>query len=289
LLPRAKLTTKLALPLSVKKFAGLVVGSLASGIGLLALSAPAQAIVSCTGNNVFGSTATGSGKNCGVLPVGATFELDVTEFFAGLGTLPFNDTQFGIGIVTSGTSQVAFSNVSAVVTGIAGFPPNDIFSSDPIAIWAETLEPVTPVLPALGQPNPAGTALAASGFIYSAPTNMTNGPIAPLDTFREISFAFTQTGEGQFGSFKASPNDIFLTKVDRFLITGTLTSVGTGDPLATNIISFGVGPAGRPDPGTTFGGFFTAAVPGPLPIAGAGAAFAWSRKLRRKQKLGAGC
>ena len=267
----------------MNKSVGLVVGSLASALGLVALSSPAHAIVSCTGNGTFGSTATGSGNNCGVLPVGATFELDVTQFFADLGTDPFDTTQFGIGIVTSGQSQVAFSNVKAVVTGIAGFPPNDVFDSDPVAIWAQTLEPaVTPDLPDLGQPGPAGSALAASGFTYSA----TDGPIAPLGTFREISFAFTETGEGQFGSFKASPDEILLTKVDRFLITGTLTSVGTGDPLATNIISFGVGPAGIPVAGTTFGGFFTAQVPGPLPIAGAGAAFAWSRRLRRKQKLG---
>jgi hypothetical protein len=259
------------------KTVGLVVGSLASALGLVALSSPAHAIVSCTGNSTFGSAAAGSGNNCGVLPVGATFELDVTQFFADLGSDPFDTTQFGVGIITSGTSQVSFTNVQAVVTGIAG----TAFDSDPIAIWAQALQPLDPVIGGLGEPNPFGSALDSNGFVYSS-----SNIFAINDLARAVSFSFTQTGTGGFGSFKASPDEIGLAQVNRFLITGQLASVGTGDPLASNIISFAVGPAGIPASGTTFGGFFTAAVPGPLPIAGVGAAFAWSRRIRRKQKLG---
>jgi hypothetical protein len=259
----------------VKKFAGLVVGSLASGIGLLAISSPAQALVSCTGNNTFGSAAGGSGANCGVLHVGGTFELDVTSFFASLGTSPFDGTQFGVGIVTSGQSQVSFSNVMAVVTGMAGMTS---FNSDPISIWGSTTGPAPS---GLGNPNPFGSATGAN-FAYSA----TNGPVAPTGAFREISFNFADLGVGGFGSWKASPTQVGLTQVDRFIITGKLDSVGTGDPDASNIISFAVGPGGIPVSGSTVGGYFTAQVPGPLPLAGVAAAFAWSRRLRRKQAVG---
>jgi hypothetical protein len=262
----------------VKKFAGLVVGSLASGIGLLAISSPAQALVSCTGNKTFGSAAGGSGANCGVLHVGGTFELDVTSFFASLGTSPFDGTQFGVGIVTSGQSQVSFSNVKAVVSGELTPLATPIPFAGPIAIWGGTTDPAPS---GLGDPNPFGSALAVNGFTYSAAS-----PAGTLGAFQEISFDFTQTGVGGFGSWKASPNDIKLTKVDSFIITGKLDSVGTGDPDASNIISFAVGPGGIPVSGSTVGGYFTAQVPGPLPLAGVAAAFAWSRRLRRKQAVG---
>lgn len=224
----------------------------------------------------FGSAAADSGANCGFLGVGGTFELEVTSFFAGLGTDPFDLTHFGIGVITSGQSQVSFSNVKAVVTGTAnGFP----FTSSPIAIWGGDLGGA-PM--GLGDPNPFGS--ATTNFSYAA----SNGPVAPFNAFREISFAFNNTGVGGFGSWKASPDQISLTSVTSFIITGQLDSVGTGDPSATNIISFAAGPGGIPTPGSTVGRFFTTQVPGPLPIAGAGAAFAWSRRLRRKQKAGAG-
>jgi hypothetical protein len=138
--------------------------------------------------------------------------------------------------------------------------------------------------PDLGDPAPGGTA-ALPTFSYTA-SNKAPFKVFGEDVFREVTFAFNDIGFGAFGSFKASPTQIGLTEVDKFLIRGTLASVA--DPLAANVISFGVGPSGVPVAGETFGGFFTTQVPGPLPLAGVGAAFAWSRKLRRKQKVGLG-
>jgi hypothetical protein len=261
----------------VASLKGLAFGSLISGLGLLALSAPAEALVQCSGNNTLGSSATGSGANCGFLEVGQTFEIDVTDFFANLGDPTFDGTQFGIGIVTPGNTQVGISSLQGVVTGVA----NSIqFTDAPIAIWASDLSKTNP---SLGAPAPFGT--AATNFTYT-PGNQAPFQVFGEDVFREVTFAFNDIGFGAFGSFKASPDQIALTKVDKFLITGTLASVA--DPLAANVISFGVGPAGIPMEGETFGGFFTTQVPGPLPLAGAGAAFAWSRKLRRKQKVALG-
>jgi len=259
----------------VASLKGLAFGSLISGLGLLALSAPAEALVTCAGNANFGSSATGSGANCGFLGVGQTFEIDVTDFFNDLGNSSFDQTPFGIGIVTPGATTVAFSEVKAVVTGTAS---TGTLTNNAIAIWANDVADV--FLPPLGNPAPFGTATAAT-FFYQA-----DDFFMPGNAFREIQFSFGQTGLGGFGSIKASPDLIGLTKVDKFLITGKLTSVG--DAFVPNVISFGVGPAGIPMDGETFGGFFTTQVPGPLPLAGAGAAFAWSRKLRRKQKVGLG-
>jgi hypothetical protein len=129
----------------VASLKGLAFGSLISGLGLLALSAHAEAIVKCDGNGMFGSSATGSGANCGFLGVGQTFEIDVTDFFASLGDPIFDATKFGIGIVTPGNTLVGISNLQGVVTGKAGFNPMTEapgfiqFTNDPIAIWAENL------------------------------------------------------------------------------------------------------------------------------------------------------
>lgn len=259
----------------VKKFVGLAAASVASGIGLLVLSSPAQALVSCTGNSNFGSAATGSGANCGFLGAGDTFQIDVTDFFNDLGDTTFDATAFGIGIVTPGGTTVSFSNVQAVVTGTASTGP---INNSPIAIWAE--EVTDTFSPPLGDPAPFGTAQSGT-FGYTASNFFNAG-----NAFRTIAFEFGETGFGAFGSIKASPSLINLTTVSQFLITGTLDSVG--DDLAPNVISFAVGPAGIPTPGSTFGGFFTTTVPGPLPLAGVGAAFAWSRRLRRKQGVGSG-
>jgi hypothetical protein len=269
----------------VASLKGLAFGSLISGLGLLALSAPAEAILQCQGigakfgETEFGTATTGSGKNCGFLGAGGDFSINVTDFFTGrLGTEPFDMTQFGVGIITAGTSQVSFSNVQAVVNGTVFGNP----FAGPIAIWGEDLGSA-PM--GIGDPAPFGSALGAN-FSYQA----FDDEDSPLGAFRGIDFSFNNLGVGGFGSWKASPDQIQLTAVESFLITGRLESVGTGDPSSTNIISFAVGPGGFPaadnDFATigTFGGYFTTQVPGPLPLAGVGAAFAWSRKLRRKQK-----
>jgi hypothetical protein len=267
------IVASLGLSLFTAKIKGLSIGICASGLAFGALATPAQAVVQCAGNANFGSSSTGSGANCGFLDVGQTFEIDVTEFFADLGTIGFDTTQFGIGIVTPGNTLVGISSLQAVVTGTVGL---QTFTNAPIAIWAQNLGITNP---GLGAPAPGGTA-ALPTFAYTA-ADQAPFTVLGANVFREVSFSFNDLGFGAFGSFKASPDQIVLTQVDQFLIRGTLSSVA--DPLAANVISFGVGPAGIPTPGTTFGGFFTTQVPGPLPIAGAGAAFAWSRRLRRRQ------
>jgi hypothetical protein len=234
-------------------------------IGTAASSPAEAAVISCTGSGNSGSIAAGYGANCGFLGVGDTFRIDVTSFFSRLGSASFNRTPIGIGVTSSGGTPVSFQNLSAVVTGIAD---GQRFTIDKPAIFGSA--PYTPF----------GSA-ATPGFKYT-----TNGaPVYSFGSFKSVDFTFGTQGAGGFGSMNASPKEIGLTQIDEFLIVGSLASVG--NKFTNNIVSFGVGPAGMPMRGSAFGGNFTTEVPGPLPIAGAGAAFAWSRKLRRKQKLAA--
>lgn len=242
----------------------------AFGIALAADAGPARAaIINCTGNSNLGSIATGSGANCGFLNVGDTFRLNITPFFSGLGTKGFNSTPIGIGMVTSGGSPVSFNNFSVVATGVAG---GKRFTLDKPGIFGA------------GPINGFGSA-ANTSFTYTPNGSRLNS----FGGFTSVNFAFGSQGAGGFSSLTGSPDGIGLTEVEEVLIVGRLASVG--NTFSNNIVSFGVGPAGKLTPGSTFAGNFrtggqsTTEVPGPLPIAGAGAAFAWSRRLRRRLKL----
>lgn len=228
--------------------------------------APAQA--ACVGNNTFGGIETGAGANCGTLAVGESFSIDVTSFFADLGNEEFNATNFGVGIVKGTGAGLTFSNVLARVTGIAGGFP---FMMSPIAIWGGE----DTMMIGTGPDNPFGSAPSGD---FPTVNYLASTPAGPLGAYREVAFSFGEAFGG-FGSGKASPDLIGLTEVTSFIIEGTLT--GATDSTNT-IISFGVGPDGIPSPGSTVGGYYS--VPGPLPLAGAGAAFAWSRSLRRRIK-----
>lgn len=252
-----------------------VLAGAALSITPLLFNAPAHA-VSVVGNSSFGSAATGSGFNGGTLGAGSSFSIDVTGFFSGLGTEPFNSTKFGVGIVKAPGSQVSFSKIGAKVKGIAGGTPFD----GNIAIWGGPgTSVVNNAFVTIGT-GPDSAFPGAPAFYLAADQNLDPDPLNPK-AYREISFTLDSLLPSGFGSGKATPFIIGLTQVDKFEIIGTLDSVTGPD----TIISFGVGPAGTPVAGQTFGAYFSASaspVPGPLPILGAGVAFGWSRTLRRR-------
>jgi hypothetical protein len=193
----------------------------------------------------FGSAATGSGQNCGFLGSGGEFAIDVTNYFTGrIGTDPFDMSQFGIGITTSGTSSVGFKNVRAEVKATLGGPFTPGPFEGAIAIWGDDLGPAPKWTPVgdIGDPNPFGSALKAT---YT-PTGL---PVMPLGAFRGVDFSFNNTGKGGFGSWKASPDQIGLTAVESFIIRGQLDFLGNQG--ANNIVSFAVGPGGVPIKGTS--------------------------------------
>jgi hypothetical protein len=135
---------------------------------------------------------------------------------------------------------------------------------------------VTAFLEPLGDPGfdttEFGIGVATSGgFAYTASNSSS------------LAFAFGDPGVGIFGGKAVTANGLGLLQVEQLLIRGRLNTVA--DPLASNVISFAVGRVGAPSPGSSVGGFFSTEVPGPLPLAGAAGAVAWSRRLRRKRKL----
>jgi len=229
--------------------------------GVLCLGSPVRALLlpaaaptpsSCQGNANQGSPSTGSGANCGLLTAGETFAIDVTAFLEPLGDPGFDTTEFGIGVATSGGSTLAVSELQALFSGRTS---NGHVVDLPLPVWAAT------------PGNAFGSALA-SGFAYTASNSSS------------LTFAFGDPGVGIFGGKAVTSNGLGLLQVEQLLIRGRLNTVA--DPLASNVISFAVGRVGAPSPGSSVGGFFSTEVPGPLPLAGAAGAMAWSRRLRRK-------
>jgi hypothetical protein len=231
-------------------------------------TAPAQAAaISCSGSSVYGSASTGIGANCGYLGAGDRFRIDITQFFSGLGTPSFNNTPIGIGVMSSGGSSVSFENLSVVGSGYAGgkrftFRKPGIFGAAPTSPLGSATKP---------------------GFAYT-----TNGPRSKsLGGYGSVNFAFGADGPGAFASLTGAPAQAGLSKIDKAFVVGRLASVG--NQYTNNVVSFGITQfnAQKSTPAAVHGGHFTTEVPGPLPIAGAGAAFTWSRKLRRRQRLAA--
>lgn len=220
---------------------------------------PAQA----SGGTVFcdGADATPPfvGASCGNLAVGDSFVIDVTEYFAPLGDPTFDGTAFGVGAISFAGGSLGFTDVQAIVDGVAGGNP---YPDSPIAIWAAAPD------------NPGGVSF------YEA-----TDPAGSFGAFQTAAFTFN-AGGGYLGSLKAPPSAIGLTEVDSFKIVGILSSFNgvTTHGTAAGSFSFGVGDANGPGgiPFSALGGNFNAPVPGPLPILGLGAAFAWSRGLRQR-------
>lgn len=208
-----------------------------------------------------------SGTNCGSLRIGETVEINLTSYFEPDGFAFANpDSPIALAIGTNGTSLVGFKDVVFSLTGTVDLGAGLTPFSGPAAVWGT---------------NPTGPFGSAITYNPSNP-----GPLP--DTFQTISFQFKDLGVGIFGGEAASASAIGLNLASVTKASIKATLVGGVNPTNPTIVSFGLGP--KPDPdaipaeGTTIGGFITTEVPGPLPIAGVGAAFAWSRNLRRKQR-----
>jgi hypothetical protein len=251
--------------------------AVAAGLPAVFAFAPAQA-APCLGNNTFSGTTPGSGANCGTLVVGENFSIDVTSYFAPLllGPSPtravFTGTPFAIGIVKGDGAGLSFSNVQARFTGRAS---SFEFINAPIAFWAGD--------------NTVGFGTGPNGSFGSAPsggfptvnylaTIQSNSFAQDFDAYQQAAFSFG-SAVGGFRSGGTSPSTFSIQRVDRFIVEGTLT--GSTNQASTQI-GFGFTPTSFPTGVVPVGGYYTVPVPGPLPLAGAGMAFAWSPTLRRR-------
>jgi len=236
-------------------------------LAFVAVASPAQAVLQCKGGATAEGSAVASGTDCGVLRLGETFALDLTEYFDNLNDPAFRDTLLAVGVTTSGGTPLAFTDVQVVVNGdTLGYGA----FNGPIAVWS------------LAPNQPFGSATKALGYQAANPSGS-------FGRYQSVDFSFDAPGFGGFSSDPGSPNSITLQSVSSFQIMGTLA--GLSKPSAANIIRFDVGPADTLSlqefgQGSGFGGYFTTQVPGPLPLGAAAAAVAWSRRLRQKQRAG---
>lgn len=222
---------------------------------------------------MLGTLEGGFGADCGILRIGETVAIDVSSYFQPGGFAFENpDQPIAAGVGTNGTSNVVFRDVEVSFTAVK--PEGSTLFSGPAAVWGD-------------QPN--GTFGSADTVTYIA----TNPSSLPTGTFRTLEFGFNEPGIGVFVGEALSVNQIGMALgVDMATVTNatfSATLVEGVNPVNPTIVGFGLEARRRgviPQDGTVIGGNVTT-VPGPLPIAGAGAAFAWSRKLRRKLKLSA--
>jgi hypothetical protein len=259
-------------------------------MGSLAFTSPAKAAPpSCQAINATGIVTGNIPSPACSNPVqaGNTFEIDFSNIFtANGGSLPLNKF-YSLQIAnlnTATANTLSFTNVEFLVSGSFGMTP---FANQAITIWDMndgSYAGTTPSFP---------LAQGLSGYLTSGNNNTFSG--------RQVSSQATFTLSGP--NAPGWPNlgtAGFINTVAINLQTAGITDFtgakirGTYSGSTNDISAFSAGLAlFDSDPATVlaapnliYGNAFNA-VPGPLPIVGAGAAFGWSRRLRRRVKKGA--
>ncbi len=246
--------------------------------------APSHAAeLSCDGKDKVINTTADRGLFCGVLNVGDTFRINLLDYII---RVVGNEGAFNaIGAsISHGSGNVSFADVGVIASGTVDLrPPAEepfTITNAPIALWGSSPVPATS--------NEVSIFMASSFF-------------EPLNSFRTASFTLSPTdGTASVGGLIASSATIRLTDPTQFDLVGTYLGGASPDTK----IFFGISTfntLGRDDLGApitkapsspfsidfdtaAFNGAYFSVVPGPLPLAGAGAAFAWSRALRRRIK-----
>lgn len=262
----------------------LLVASLAvaASPALLAVAPSHAAELTCTGSNGVINTPGGTGTACGTLNVGDTFRINLLPY---INTIVNNPNAFNaIGAaISQGFGDVSFAGVGVIATGTVniGGGPFTITNS-PIALWGSS--------PVVATSDEVSSFTATSFF-------------APLNSFRTAAFTLSPTnGTASVGGLLASAAQVGLSNPTQFDLVGTylgggsantkinfglatFANLGFAGPGPTNPIATAPSSPNFVDFSTaTFNGGNFSVVPGPLPLAGAGAAFAWSRTLRRRIK-----
>jgi hypothetical protein len=263
----------------------LLVGSQAvMAAAALLLVAPSHATeLSCDGKDKLINTSADRGDLCGILNVGDTFRINLLDYIL---RVVGNEGAFNaIGAsISHGSGNVSFADVGVIASGTVDLgPPGEepfTITNAPIALWGSD--------PVLATSNEVSVFSASSFF-------------EPLNSFRTASFTLSPTdGTASVGGLVASSATIRLTDPTQFDLVGTYLGGASPDTKIfigiTTFINLGRDALGNPikeapsspssidfDTAAFNGGHFSV-VPGPLPLAGAGAALAWSRALRRRIK-----
>lgn len=257
--------------------------SLIATAACLPVSPSHAAELSCDGKDKVFDTSADSGHFCGILNVGDTFRINLRDYIS---RVDGNEGAFNaIGAsISHGSGNVSFADVGVIATGTLDLGPPDeepfAITNAPIALWGSSPVPATS--------NEVSMFMASSFF-------------ERLNSFQTASFTLSPTdGAASVGGLVASSATIRVTETTQFDLVGTyLGGASPGSKIffgITTFINLGRDDLGVPitkAPSSPFsidfdtaafnGGYFSI-VPGPLPLAGAAAAFAWSRALRRRIK-----
>ena len=260
------------------------VGGLAAMASVaMGVAQPAQAAVACNGIDATAALTpgfTGSGLSyCGnAASVGTNFDIDLTNV---LNPTDFNtDNVFSLQLanlnVDGSLPSLTLQNVRL---SVAGFVVGNPFAEQVITIWGST---------ATAQPTgtlAAGTEQGAAGYGVSGTVNPNTGafPLVGVTlTPTNIASIFGTAGVLNTAPFKLSTAGV--SSITKLRILGTVSGY-TGPGAFAAGIGINTSRTSPYTPSVIYGNAFTYGlpdVPGPLPIVGAGAAFGWSRKLRRR-------
>jgi len=212
-------------------------------------------------------------------PSGGAF-VDVNKFFSlqatsiksatGGGTISFKDVQFFV----SGTTNSSFQFGGALT-----------ISDTSIAVWQLT---------------PGSESQGFTNYSVAGPVTTTTPAFGTGTNYRKASFDLTPLGSpnpntgldaGQINTLAFQPSAFGISTITQLRIKGLINgSSADGAQAAFGLALFSSDPATatsqNPVPPIAIAGRAVNvdefSVPGPLPIVGAGAAFGWSRKLRRR-------
>lgn len=261
----------------------IALSTLAPLLGVAALTTAAQAAsVTCQAINATGLLTNNiPGPACTTpVNVGDSFEIDFSDVFTS------NPGDFSVGNTyslqianidtTFPTSQLNFSNVELLITGALG---STIFSTPTaISIWQATGQTGQGVsgysTNGVGQSFGFGEAFKSANFTLTAPQPL--GTFGTAGVINTIPFNLTNAGITSFTSARI-----------RGVLSGA-TDVSGNPNFSAGLAIFTTNDPTNQSPNIIYGNAYDAStVPGPLPALGAGAAFGFSRKMRRRLKAAA--
>jgi hypothetical protein len=211
--------------------------------------------------------------------VGDTFEIDFSNVFASdpgsFSLSSFYSLQIANINTTAPGSQLSFADVELLITGALGVTP--ITTPTAIRVWQASGQQTGQGIVAY---SPNGTGVDAGfGLAFTSANFTLEAPLSPPSTFGRA---------GVINTLAFNLNSAGVTEFNSAKIRGKL--VGATGTTSQPALSAGLGIFSTSTPPTTqvptiiYGNAFNTRVPGPLPLVGVGAAFGFSRRLRRRVK-----
>jgi hypothetical protein len=213
------------------------------------------------------------------LSVGDTFEIDFSNVFASdpgsFSLSSFYSLQIAnINTIAPG-SQLSFADVELLITGALHGTP--ITTPTAITVWQDSGQQTGQGILAYA-PNGTGVDVGF-GTAYISANFTLEAPQSPSSTFGRVGVINTRA----FRLDSAGVTEFRSAKIRGKLLGATGTTSQPALSAGLGIFSTGTPPTTQA-PNIIYGNAFNTRVPGPLPLVGVGAAFGFSRRLRRRVK-----